>query len=468
MKIVLINPSYYAVYGNLKAPEHPPLGLAYIAAALEADHHSVRIIDVDAEKLEYEQITSVLRSERPGLVGITATTPVFFDAVKLAEISKRNTTAYTVIGGIHATLMPMECAQNGFIDFTVIGEGEFTLTELVRCLECSGDISLVKGLVYKKAGEIIQNEPRPAITRLDSVPLPARHLFRNQAYSYPDALFSPAFPIITSRGCPGNCTFCAARNLHGKVFRRRSAENVLDEIEILIKDYGAREIHIWDDNFITDPKRVFDFRDGILKRNIKVHFSFPNGIRADFITREILFALKECGTYSIAIGVESGNQNVLDSVRKGITLDQLESSFQLAKELGIETWGFFLLGLPGEDAETINDTIDFAIKLDPCIAKFHILKPYPKSDVYDQLRRDGLLFDTNYRNYGIHTRPVHRLPTVSGDELLAWQKKAYRRFYLRPTKILKSIARVKSFNRCKLNFLTGMSLVKSMFARDLK
>ncbi|MEI6421128.1 MAG: radical SAM protein, partial [Lentisphaerota bacterium] len=341
-----------------------------------------------------------------------------------------------------------------------------TIIELVNSILNKSDFANIKGLTYKKGEEIIQNEARAPIQDLDAIPFPARHLFKNQKYTYPDALRYPASPIITSRGCPGNCTFCTAKFLHGKRFRCRSAENVLDEIESLIKDYGVREIHIWDDNFITNRNRVFAFRDGIIKRNIKVLFSFPNGIRADFINRDILKALKDFGTYSVAIGVESGNQNILDMIQKGIKLEQIENAFKLAKEMKLETWGFFLLGLPGEDKNTMNDTIDFAIKLDPDIAKFHVLKPFPKSAVYDQLKAQGLIVDENYIHYGIHTKPVHRLPDVSQEELLEWQQKAYRRFYMRPSKFFREIMRLKSWNRMKLNFVMGMSvLVNKIFSK---
>ena len=466
MKIFLINPSHGEVYGKLTPPDHPHLGLAYIAAVLEAENHAVRIIDIDAEALTYDNLGRIIESEKPDMVGITATTPVFYSALKMAEIVKKNSSAYTVIGGIHATLMPVECAESSFIDFVVVGEGEKTIIELVNSILNKSDFSNIKGLTHKKGKEIIRNEAREPIQDLDAIPFPARHLFKNQKYTYPDALRYPASPIITSRGCPGNCTFCTAKFLHGKRFRCRSAENVLDEIESLIKDYGVKEIHIWDDNFITNRNRVFAFRDGIIKRNIKVLFSFPNGIRADFINRDILKALKDFGTYSVAIGVESGNQNILDMIQKGIKLEQIENAFKLAKEMKLETWGFFLLGLPGEDKKTMSDTIDFAIKLDPDIAKFHVLKPFPKSAVYEQLKEQGLIVDENYIHYGIHTKPVHRLPDVSQEELLEWQQKAYRRFYMRPSKMLKEIMRLKSWNRLKLNFVTGTSvLINKIFCK---
>jgi radical SAM superfamily enzyme YgiQ (UPF0313 family) len=462
MNVFLIIPSHRAIYEKLTPPEHPHLGIGYIAAVLEAEGHRVRIIDIDADGLDAEGLSRAVRAGAPDLVGITATTPLIENALAIAKLVKETTAATTVLGGMHATLMPLECAASPWIDVVVVGEGERTIVDLVRCLERRGDLSAIDGLAYRQQGLPVLTGRRASIEDLDTLPFPARHLFQNHTYTFPDALNHPAFPIITSRGCPGNCTFCTAKYMHGRKFRCRSAENVLDEIELLIADYGAREIHIWDDNFITNRARVFQFRDGILRRKIRVPLSFPNGVRADFITADLLEALKECGAYSIGIGVESGNQAILNQIQKGLKLEQIEKAFRLAREAGIETWGFFLIGLPGEDADAIRDTIDFAVRLDPGIAKFHILKPYPKSAVHELLRGQGLIMDENYIHYGIHTRPVHRLPTLSQDDLLTWQRTAYRRFYLRPSKMIKEVLRVKSLNRLKHNFLTGLSLMKQM------
>ena len=168
------------------------------------------------------------------------------------------------------------------------------------------------------------------------------------------------------------------------------------------------------------------------------------------------------GTYSIAFGVESGNQKVLDRINKNIKLEQIERAFRLAKKIGFETWAFFMIGLPSETEDTIKDTIDFAIKLDPDVAKFHILKPFPGSEVYKEFLDNGLLLDNNFDHYGIHTPPVHRLATLTPEDLLNWDKKAYRSFYLRPSIIVKQLLRLKSFNRLKLNLTTAVGVLKSM------
>jgi len=236
----------------------------------------------------------------------------------------------------------------------------------------------------------------------------------------------------------------------------------VDEIESLIKQYGVREIHFWDDNFTLNKKRVKDILDEIKKRRIKLKFAFPNGLRVDQVDKEILQWLKNMGVYSIAFGVESGNQKILNQVEKGITLQQVEKAYSLAKSIGFETWAFFMLGLPGDTKQTINKTIKFAKKINPDVAKFHILKPFPGTKIFTQLKEKGLISEFDYSKYGIHTKPVHHLPMLSEEDLLKESKRAYKSFYFRPSKIISHLFRIKSFERFKTNLKTGIGLLNTI------
>src|SRR3989338_1585188 len=464
MKILLANPSQHELYGGLQAPEHPPMGLAYVGAVLEANSDKVKIIDIDADKIKESNFIQLIKSSAFDMVGVTALTPSFSKAIAITKIVKANSNAYTILGGIHPTIMPEDSLKPDTVDFFVIGEGEDTIKDLINCLKNDQDLSSVNGLGYKKNGDIVINRARELITDLDDLPLPARHLFKNRNYTYPDALLYPTLPVITSRGCPGNCTYCNTKNIFTKRFRARSAVDVVKEFEYLAKEFKAREIHIWDDNFTTLKSRVFEIKDEVKKRNLRLKFAFPNGLRIDFVNEDILRALKDMGTYSIGLGVESGNQNILNRISKNILIGDIKNKFNLVKKLGLESWAFFMIGMPGETEETIIDTIRFAIELDPDIAKFHILKPFPGTKIYDELSKDGLITDNNFDNYGIHTRPVHRLPTLSEDNLLEWQKKAYRAFYLRPRKMFSQIRRLTTWNRVKLNTKTATGLLFKMLA----
>ena len=267
---------------------------------------------------------------------------------------------------------------------------------------------------------------------------------------------------MTSRGCAGRCTYCCTKLIFGRRIRFRSAKNIAEEIEYKIREYGIKEIHMMDDCFTINKRRVLEFRDEIKKRGTKTTFAFSNGIRADQVDEDILRALKDVGTSTVAFGVESGNQRILDNINKGLELDTIRKAFRLSKKHGLTTWGFFMIGMPGEDQKTVRDTIEFAKELDPDFAKFLILKPFPGTEVFRQLQREGRIFDFNYDKYGTYAGPVHDLPGLTKEVILKLQEKALRGFYLRPSQILKIILRMRSYDQFKLNLKSGMFIIKSM------
>ena len=462
---LLVNPSQVVAYGEIKPPSQIHMGLAYLAGAIEKQDN-VEIVDIDAENISEDSFASLIKNKHIDIVGFTSTTPTFFSSLKLAQIVKKHSSdTITVFGGIHPTICPFETIKNDSVDVVVKGEGEVAFKEISQAVKGGSDFSEVKGIFYKKNGKIVQTSTRPLIEDLDLLAFPARHLFKNNAYTFPDALYRETTSMITSRGCPGRCTYCNAHQIFSRRFRKRSAQNIVDEVEFLVKKNNIKEIHIWDDNFITDKKRVLEVRDEILRRKLKVKFAFPNGLRADFLNEEVLKALKDMGTYSIALGVESGSQEILNRANKGIKLQQIKEITNLAKKIGLEIWAFFIFGLPGENAHTAEQTIDFALSLNPDIAKFHILKPYPGSEVYDYLKSKNLLLTQDYDRFGIHTGPVHKLDDFSPADMLEWQKKAYKKFYLRFSKITEQILRIKTINRFKVNLDAGLSMTKMFFVK---
>lgn len=467
MNILLVNPSQASAYGKIRPPVQMHMGLAYIAAMLEENGNSVEIMDVDAEGLSPWDIAKTAKEKCYDIAGFTVTSPTLSSALELAkEVKKRSPSTLTVFGGIHATVRPRETLSFNCVDVVVKGEGEIAFKEIAESLKRKHGFSGVKGLFYKRNGTLEETPPRPLIDNLDSLPFPARHLFKKKTYTYPDSLCRDTAPMITSRGCPGKCAYCNVHQIFGNAFRARSAPNVADEIEFLVKKMRVKEIHIWDDNFPTVKKRVFEIRDEIAKRNLKVKFAFPNGIRADFLNEEIMKALKDMGTYSIAIGVESGSQEVLDRAHKGIKLRKIEEVFALAKKMKLETWAFFMIGLAGDNSQTVKQTIDFARRLDPDVAKFHILKPYPGTQVYAYLKSKNFILTEDYDKFGIHTPPIHKLERLLPYEMLRWQKKAYKRFYLRPMTVIKQILRIKTFNRFMVNLEAGLGLAKTVLFKE--
>lgn len=462
MKILLVNPSdRYDVYGGLYSPQYPPpLGIAYIGTVLERAGHEVAIIDMDNDGISEQDFVTMIICSQYQVVGFTATTPVFKNAEKLCRLVKDNSSAVTVVGGIHATLVPEECLKSRYIDFVVRGEAEITILELMKAVSGTKSYSEVRGISFRQDGRIVSTPERELISNIDSIPFLDRNLFRRKKYYYPGLLYLPSMPMITSRGCLHNCTYCCVKKIFGRKFRYRSAANVADEIDDLVEVYGIKHIDIWDDSFSADRNRVFELGDEINRRGLKIHFAFPNGLRADEVDEDLLRCLKGMGAYNIAFGIESGNQATLDKAKKGIRLEQIETAYNSAKKMDFETWGFFMLGLPGETEETLKDTLNFAKRIDPDIVKFNIFTPYPKTEAFEQLSREGLITDFDYSKYSVHSRPVHRLPGLSEDVLAKWQTKMYRDFYLKPNKVLKSLLKIRSFKRAKMNIQFVFSFYK--------
>lgn len=465
-KVLLINSSQKFVYEGIGSLSMTHMGLAYIAAILEKEGYNVRLIDMDYDKLSAEQIGKMVKDEDIGLVGLTATTPVIKNALMVAHSVKAfSPNTKVIIGGIHATIMPEQIAFDQAIDFVVRGEGEITIKELVEAIDGRRNLKDVLGITYKEKDKVVETPPCPLIDDLDEIPLPAHHLFKLRQYSYPNMLYEPAAPIFTSRGCSANCTFCQTKNIYGHRIRFRSANSVVDEIELLVKKYKIQQIDILDDNFTANKQRIFQISDEIKRRNIKTHFSFPNGIRVDTVCDEnVLKAIREMGGYSISFGIESGSQEILDKVQKGITLNQARRAVRLAKKLGFETWGFFILGFPDDSEETMKQTISFAKELELHIAYFHILKPYPGSEIYNEMKQANLIDNFDFENYGMYAFPVHHTKFVSSSKIFEYQKLAYRSFYLRPKVIINQIKSLRSKNRLISNFKSGIGILKFIFS----
>src|SRR3989344_5932227 len=405
MKILLINPSQRNVYGTPMPQAYPPLGLLYIGAVLEKDGHVIDLLNIDSDGFNENYILEF----KPDFVGITATTPTFNNAILIAKKIKEILDVKIILGGVHATISPFESLNNDYIDFVIKGEGEQTILELV-------------------------NSNR-----------------------------KPVASIMTTRGCYGKCTYCCTKNIYGFRLRTRSVKNILDEIDVVVNKFNVKEIHFMDDNFVYDKNRVIEFCSELKKRNYDLIFEFANGLRADCINEEVLNALKSIGVINLGFGVESGNEEILKNIKKGITKDQVRKAFKLAKEKGFQTWGFFMFGLPGENEKTMQDTIVFALELDPDFAKFLVLKPYPGTEIYDQLNNAKFIFDFNYDHYGPYTYPVHKLEEVNADTIYKYQKKANRIFYLRASKIYSHMRRIKSLDQLKYNFKAFSFLFKKLF-----
>lgn len=444
MRVLLIDPK---VNLPIDVRNSPSLGLAYLAAVSEQRGDEVRVLDMQVEDLPLPQVVSEFP---PDVVGITATTVQIESAWRVARELRQVTDAPVVLGGPHPTVLPAESVARPEVDIVVRGEGEFTWTELCEHLEKRESMEGVAGITYGQDGEVVHNPERPVIEDVDSIPFPAYHLFRMERYSnlQPtlDDIDGPSYPMLSSRGCPYRCNYCSQILPRG--WRARSPENVLSEWRWLVDELGAAEIGVLDDSFNIDRQRALAICDLIIAEGLShVPWIMINGIRANLADEELLGRMREAGCLRTAFGVESGNQRILDEVvHKQLTLDQVRAAFQAAKTVGMETIGFFIIGLPGETEETMEDTIRFACELDPVVANFSMATPFPGTKMYDQVLQQGRLLVHNWDEFAFFENKAQFETDSMPAELVErkWRE-AYRRFYLRPHRIARTLARKRTW-----------------------
>jgi anaerobic magnesium-protoporphyrin IX monomethyl ester cyclase len=430
MKVLLINPPYFNSKYKFIGLVAPPLGIAYIAAVLEEGGVDVEIIDAAALEMGWETLESEIRAKNPELVAITALTPTISNALQTAELAKKTCPQATVVmGGYHPSFNYQEILDEDFVDIVVIGEGEYTLLDLVETLSEGGDLSRVKGIAY----EDVVTPSRPLISDLDEMPFPARHLLPMDYYKILNMKLHTA-TMISGRGCPMQCSFCASAALHGRKLRMRSPTNVVDEMEHLIKDHDAGMIAFMDDTFTLKPSRVAEICDEIINRDLDVYWGCT--ARADTLSDDLLHKMSASGCITMFLGVESADQQQLDRVNKQLTIDKIRQAFSLARKNDIRTIASVVLGMPGDTKDSIQKTINFVRELNPSYALFSLATPYPGTRFYQEAVQGNLIKVKDWSKYTLLS-PVLETVDCSMDELKKMQKTAFRQFYLRPVYLIK-------------------------------
>jgi len=383
-----------------------PLGLAYLAAVLRNDFE-VKVLDGRAKpqrivpknsKWEYfgyspREIIEQVKAYDADIVGIGCLASFHFpDVVDLVNrIKKIKKDVITITGGTHPTFLVQDIMQkHENIDFIVLGEGERTFPQLCQCLKNGRSYADLNGLAFRNSGNIRINPRTEYISDLDSLPYPAFDLFPLDFYWEHKVPFSitsrcrRTAPIMTSRGCPSQCVFCASRNYWGDRYRMRSVESVLDEVEHLVQKYGIEEIQFIDDNLTCDKKRARAIFEGIIERKLDISWSTPNGVAVWTLDEELIRLMKKSGCYELAVAFESGDQDVLNNIiKKPLNLANAVEKVKLMKKLGLQVRGFFISGFPNETIEQIKRTFDFANNLDIDSAWFFVANPTPGSRLYD-------------------------------------------------------------------------------------
>ncbi|MEI6058803.1 MAG: radical SAM protein, partial [archaeon] len=436
MRILLINPSSRRKFGGSEKVSSiiHPLGLAYLAAVVRKEGYGVKILDAEALDLTDDEILKAIESYNPSVIGLGVKTPSINMVFGLCSRIKENfPDKIIVLGGPHPTALPNESIENDAVDFVVMGEGEFSFLDLVRELEKKKkNFSKIQSLVFKERRKVIINPRRAPIKDLDSLPYPAYDLLPLDRYKSADSRHEKFVSILTSRGCPGQCLYCN-KQVFGSCVVVRSAKSLIEEVEFLIKKYGFKEFHIVDDLFTINKKRVIEFCELLIKKKIKIIWKCGNGVRVGTVDLELLQAMKSAGCYSISYGVESGNQEILNKMKKGQTLEQVEKAVSLTKRVGIECVCFFMFGNIGENEKTMRETIAFAKKLDPDFALFSIMVPYPATEVRRIIEKEGKIFETNWDNYDhVAGKAVFEHGEIKRALVERMYKQAFKEFYFRP------------------------------------
>jgi radical SAM superfamily enzyme YgiQ (UPF0313 family) len=365
------------IYYSFDEQGTPPLGLGYLATVLEQENYIVKIIDMAVPKITVNSLIQLINSNNPKIVGFSCTTETYLITIRLAKIVKDiNADIFIVVGGPHVSFEYENVLSNDVIDMVVINEGENSLKKICDYfLRGLGTIEGLKGVAYKKNGLVVCTEPEPFIHDLDTLPIPNRLLF-NDLNSYPIAS-----TISSSRGCPGKCIFCAAGALSGGRYRFRSAKSIVEEIEYLIS-LGFNRVSFIDDTMTANLDRLNQFIEMLLDNDL--HISWYCESRVDHLDRDILVKMKAAGLSNIQFGVESGNQGILDSIKKNITIQQIHDIFKWCNELEISASTNLIIGQPADDYNTIQDTLKIAGEITELggLVNFSICTPFPGTPIW--------------------------------------------------------------------------------------
>ena len=421
----------------VKAPSsthtiNPPLSLAYLIPNAKK-YAEIKILDCLKENYNFEDFKKYIKFYKPDVVGFTAFTMEIDSVFKCAKIVKKlNEKIYTIVGGPHASTFPENVLEKEFIDFVFVSEAETNFPKLLKQLKgVKKNFRNISNLGFKENGKIIFNK-LILEEDLDSLPFPDFDLMNFK--TYPKLYLArkhPSIPILTSRGCPFNCTFCTGYKISGKKFRARSPENIMEELKLLKQKYKIKEFQIWDDNFTLDRKRAMKFCNLLIKENLDLIWWCPNGVRMETLDYELLKKMKDSGCYAIVLGIESGSEKIQKDMNKNLNFKKLKEIVNIAYRLKLRTQGFFIIGYPTETKEDIIKTIKLAKSLPLDRATFGLFQPLPGSDIYNKLKSQGKLKNIDFTKIE-YSKPTSSPDGISLKELKKLQQRALFEFYFQP------------------------------------
>lgn len=421
----------------------PSLALAQLAAWLRHNGFPVGLVDLHAENLQPMDAQSRVRDFAPDIVALTAKTlgwPAVIEIAQMVRIAAPK--ALIVCGGPQMSIYPRESLTWDCFDMAVVGDGEETLLDICEHYESGSSLENIAGTLYRRPdGEVIQNPARAVSKDIDRYPMPAWDLLPMDRY-HCLTLLKPFATMVTTRGCPWHCGYCS--QVYSEKLRFRAPELVVDEMEHLEKAYGVREIVMFDETFTIGKKRMRTLAEEILRRNLKVRFNIR--ARVDTVDREILTLLKRAGLRSIHMGVEAGTDRVLKIMNKQITRDQTEKAFRTAREVGIETRGYFMVGYYDATPADVEEMIRFSSSLGLDWASYSVATALPATDLYRIAQERGYVDGDFWRRYTINgggAIPQLETETFTAERLRQYRTKAYLNFYMRPDLIRRKLSKAE-------------------------
>ena len=470
MKILLLNPPRWneLVGKNPSIIEkhrgfNPPLGLLYLASTIKKiTNYDVEVLDAQPLKLTYSQLENYFREKSFDVVGISAMTFTLIDTYKTAKLIKKIMPKTKVIlGGTHVHLFPHETKNLEGVDFAFMGEAELSLVEFLKNLKNPAYYHKIPGLIYRNTeGKIVENDFEP-LDNLDELPFPERKLLNIKHYNSLLSKASFSTTIISSRGCPFRCAFCdrplSPITSH---FRFRSAKNVADEICECV-ELGIKDFLFYDDTFTVSRERVLDFCEKIIEQKLEIRWDIRT--RVDIVDEEMLKMLKKAGCVAIHYGVESGSDKILKVIKKGFTVKKAREIFKLTKKLKIETLAYFMIGLPSENLEDIQNTLDLAKELKPDYAHFTIFSPYPGTEFYRLGLEKGIIKKDIWKEFARNPKEEFKIPVweenFTREQLYEMIVKFYKSFYLRPSYVLSRSIKARSKGELIKKARAGLSVL---------
>lgn len=416
----------------------PPLTLALLGTIAEK-WGSVRLLDGDVESLSMDELLADVRAFAPDLVVVNTGFPsIDSDMVIAKRIKEAFPETLMLAFGVYFTMLEKQAFQNyPFLDFCIAGEPEATFAELLQTLsERKLPLNQIRGLMYREGNDLRQNPPRPWVEDLDSLPVPDRGLLKNERYRLPHN--NKIFTLInTARGCPYPCTYCIVNTYYGRKVRRRSLPGILEEIRVCREKFGIEEFLFWEEVFSLDKDFVHELCQALIDESWNIRWAATTRVTA--VDGETLALMRRAGCYLIGLGVESGNQAILDAARKKQTLEDTRRAVNLAKRAKIQTMGHFIFGLPGETEETAEQTIRFMLDLDLDYMQCYCAVPYPKTELGEMAKARNWIRTDKWSDYDFGGNSILETDTMTPEQVDHFRRKAFRRFYFRPGYIAKKV-----------------------------